>query len=136
MFAEPDEVIARIEEDVRRAQRYESLVAATATVSVRVESTRQDVALEVDHTGLVVDMVIKQEALSRGGVGLANEIVALCSRAKIEVQQRLMKAAGEVLSGDDPMVDQLQSEVDALVEREHDRLAERDHAKRGGIVWR
>ena len=72
MYENPDEAIARVEEDVRRAQqraaRYPKLQKSIDGVRVRVVSSRRDLAVEVrEHPGRDVPGAELPHAIGPGG---------------------------------------------------------------------
>lgn len=108
MFEDADAAIARVEEDVRRAQeraeRLPSLVAAAAAVRGTATSRRRDLTVEVDQSGGVVDLRITDAALDLGSSRLSSELLALIGQAKADAQRQLLAAATELLGEDDPAV--------------------------------
>lgn len=108
MFPDADAAIARVEDDIRRAQeraeRLPSLVAAAAAVRGTATSRRRDLAVEVDQSGAIVDLRISDAALDLGGSRLSAEIVALTAEARADAQRQVLEAATELLGEDDPAV--------------------------------
>ncbi len=121
MFENADEALARVQDDIRRAQwraeRMPDLHAATARARGFAASDTEDLRVEIDHTGAVTSLHIDDAALSRGGTALAAELVQLMGQARTELQRTLLDSAIELLGDDDPIVityrDTLQAEIDA-----------------------
>ena len=121
MFENADEALARVQDDIRRAQwraeRMPDLHAATARARGFAASDTEDLRVEIDHTGAVTSLHIDDAALSRGGSALAAELVQLMGQARTDLQRTLLDSAIELLGDDDPIVityrDTLQAEIDA-----------------------
>lgn len=108
MFEDADAAIARVEDDIRRAQeraeRLPSLVTAAAAIRGTATSRRRDLAVEVDQSGAIVDLRISDAALDLGGSRLSAEIIALTAEARADAQRKVLEAATELLGEDDPAV--------------------------------
>lgn len=119
MFEDADAAIARVEEDVRRAQeraeRLPSLVAAAAAIRGTATSRRRDLTVEVDQSGSVVDLRITDAALDLGSARLSSELLALIAEAKADTQRQILAAATELLGEDDPAVATLRATTAAAV---------------------
>lgn len=121
VFENADDAIAKVQDDIRRAQwraeRIPDLQAATARTRGLATSEAEDLRVEIDHTGAVTSLHIDDQALSRGGSALAAELVQLMGQARTELRRKLLESAVELLGDDDPIVstyrDTLQAEVDS-----------------------
>lgn len=111
MFDDPDEAIARVQEDIQRAQeraaRMPQLREATEAVRGYAISRHRDIEVEMDHTGQVTALRIANQALTRGGTKVAADIMDLLTVARHNVQAQMLEAASGVLGADDPMLDML-----------------------------
>jgi hypothetical protein len=120
VFDNADDAIAKVEEDVRRAQQragwLPQLRAAIEAAWGRAVSRQRDLAVEVDHTGQVTSLRIHDVALERGGTRLASDLVGLVSQARHEVKKLVLAAASDVLGEDDPLLGSFRVTVDAGVE--------------------
>ncbi|MFJ3394060.1 YbaB/EbfC family nucleoid-associated protein [Leifsonia aquatica] len=116
MFDDADAAIAKITEDVRRAQeraeRLPLLQATTEAARGSAISAQRDIAVTVDQTGQVTELRIDDRALDRGGSRLAADIVQLLARARDDVRVKLLTAAADVLGKDDPIVDSFRERVE------------------------
>jgi hypothetical protein len=115
VLGDADEAIARVQDDVRRAEaravRFGELREAVAAVRGRAVSRARDVAVEVDSTGAVTDLQISDQALHRGGIGLSAEIVALIAAAGRDARRSTADVAGGILGDDDPTVASLRAQL-------------------------
>jgi hypothetical protein len=103
-----DDAIAKVEEDVRRAQerleRLPLLRAAVEAVRGSAVNQQRDMAVTVDNTGEAVSIRIEDKALDRGATRLSTDLIRLLKQARQDVQERMTIAAAEVLGEDDPVV--------------------------------
>lgn len=129
VLGDADEAIARVQDDVRRAQaravRFGELREAIAAVRGRAVSRARDVAVEVDSTGGVIDLQISDAALDRGGSRLAAEIMGLIAMAGRDARRSTADVAGGILGEDDPTVASLRTQLE-------DDEAD---ARAGGASW-
>lgn len=111
MFANPDDAIARVEDDIRRAQqraeRMSQLRSEAEAVRGSAISRQRDIEVEMDHTGQVTGVIINDQALDRGGRRVAADIMELLGRARQDVQAQMLEVASRLLGEDDPLLDML-----------------------------
>jgi hypothetical protein len=117
VYHNADQAIARIEDDVRRAQkrmeRLPLLQEAAASVRGSAVTQQRDIAVTVDNTGEVVSLQIEDRALSRGAARISADLIRLLKQARHDVQVQMVAAAIEVLGDDDPIVDSYRHMVEA-----------------------
>ncbi|QAY59804.1 hypothetical protein ET475_07240 [Microbacterium protaetiae] len=115
MFTDADEAIARVEDDVRRAQgraqRMSRLQEAAA--AARGVGRGREVVVQVDQTGELVDLRIADAALSRGGAGVARLVLESMRMARTDLRRNLLAAASEILGDDDPVLGGLRAQLEA-----------------------
>lgn len=108
MFDSSDEAIARVEEDVRRAQqraaRYPALQSAIDGVRARAVSPRRDLAVEVDAGGVVRALDVSDAALDRSGRQVGDELLELIGRASRDARAQTLALTTEIMGADDPIV--------------------------------
>ncbi len=114
MFDDAEAAIARVEQDVRRAQqRAERMTRLQqVTAAARGVVRRTEVAVEVDHTGQLTDLRIADSALNRGGSGVARLVLETVRLARRDLQRNLLVAAADVLGDDDPVLDGLRAQLE------------------------
>ncbi len=112
-----DEAIARVEDDVRRAQqraeRYPALQASIDAVRGSAVSIRRDLSVEVDAGGVLRDLRIADAALDRGGERVASEILDLVAKATRTARAKTLEATTEIMGADDPIVTTIAQQLDA-----------------------
>jgi len=110
MFDDADEAIARVEDDVRRAQQRAARMSQlqSATAAARGVGRHR----EVDHTGELTALRIADAALSRGGAGVARLVLDTVRDARADLRRNLLTAAAEVLGDDDPVLDGLRAQLE------------------------
>ena len=117
MFEEPDEVLARVQDDMRRAQqRAEALPrlqAAIDAIRVSVLSDQRDMTVEVDASGRLTRLEIADAALERGGSRVSADVMALIGTAARRARATTLEATSRLLGDDDPVAQVLKTEVDA-----------------------
>ncbi|MDQ1131035.1 hypothetical protein [Microbacterium sp. SORGH_AS_0888] len=117
MFGDADAAIARIEEDVRRAQRraerYPAFQAAVDGVRARAVSRRRDVAVEVDAGGIVRVLEVTDAAAERGGRYVTQEVMALIGAASRDARAKTLAITAEILGEDDPIVKVVAADLEA-----------------------
>lgn len=117
MFEDPDDVIARVQDDVRRAQqraeRLPQLTAAVAEVRGEARSPQRDVWVEVDGSGALVGLDITDEAWARRGRQISTDVVALVAEARRVAQRRILEATESILGAGDPAYAAILAEADA-----------------------
>lgn len=119
-FSNPEESLARIQEDVARAEaRAKALPLMQeqiAQVRGRAQSRQRDITVEVDSSGQVAALEISDDALGRGGRALSREVVELIRTATIRVREQSLAITAELLGADDPIVkltaDQLSADTE------------------------
>jgi DNA-binding protein YbaB len=108
MFENADEAIAKIEDDIRRAEkraeRLPELQTAIDAVRARAISRQRDVAVEVDAGGVVRELEISDAALERGGRRLSQDVLALIRSATQDARARTLGLTTEILGEEDPLV--------------------------------
>lgn len=113
VYADPDEVIARVEADARqsdeRAAKMPAFEAALAQVKGEAVSPRRDMRVEVDSTGRVVALRIAEPALTRGAQRLSQEVLALIRAAEADARRATLESVEHLLGPDDPITRQLRS---------------------------
>lgn len=113
VYADPDEVIARVEADARRsderAAKMPAFEAALAQVKGEAVSPRRDMRVEVDSTGRVVALRIAEPALTRGAQRLSQEVLALIRAAEADARRATLESVEQLLGPDDPITRQLRS---------------------------
>jgi len=114
MFDDADEAIARVEDDVRRAQRRAERMSQLqqSTRAARGVGRGREVVVEVDRSGELVDLRIADAALSRGGVGVARLVLDATRLARRDLRRNLLAAASEILGDDDPVLDELRVQLE------------------------
>lgn len=122
-FDGADAAIARVEEDVRRAQqraqRYPALQAALDGVRARATSPRRDLAVEVDAAGVLRDLTIHDDAFERGGANVAQEILGLIERARTDARSQTLAHTTELMGADDPIVKAIAADLEAQESGDH-----------------
>jgi DNA-binding protein YbaB len=122
-FDNADEAIARVEEDVRRAQqraaRYPQLQAAIDAVRARATSPRRDLSVEVDAAGVLRDLTIDDDAFERGGAKVAQEILELIERARSDARRQTLAHTTELMGADDPIVKAVAADLEAQETGDH-----------------
>ena len=117
MFSGPEDSLARVEDDVRRAQARAAVLPRlqeeVAGVRARVLSRRRDIAVEVDSNGVLVGLEISDAAVARGGRAVSGEVMDLFARATREVRERTLAITEELLGADDPIVQLTAAQLDA-----------------------
>jgi DNA-binding protein YbaB len=123
VFDEPDEVLARIDDDVRRVQQR---AAALAELQRSVDGIRgvarsdqHDVTVEVDSSGRVTDLRIEDQAFQRGGQQLSGEILALIAAALRSAREQALAVTTELLGEDDPMIGVIRAEDESAAAGSH-----------------
>lgn len=114
MFDDADEAIARVEEDVRRAQQRAARMSQLqrATAAARGVGRHREVVVEVDHTGEITGLQIADAALRRGGAGVSRLVLETMRVARTDLRRNLLTAATEVLGDDDPVLDGLRAQLE------------------------
>lgn len=114
MFDDADEAIARVEQDVRRAQRRAQQMGRLqqVTAATRGMARRTEVTVEVDHTGRLTELRIADSALSRGGAGVARLILETVRLARRDLQRNLLTEASDLLGEDDPVLAVLRAQLE------------------------
>lgn len=111
VFTNPDEALARVEDDVRRArvraERFAELRAGIDVVRGRATSPRQDISVTVDASGVLIGLRVMDAALDRGGERLAADIRSLLVAAGQDARRAAAAATADVLGDDDPVAAQL-----------------------------
>ncbi|WP_433675740.1 hypothetical protein [Microbacterium gorillae] len=121
VFNNPEESLARIQEDVARAEaRAKALPLMQeqiAQVRGRAQSRQRDISVEVDASGQVSGLDISDDALSRGGRAVSREVLDLIKTATIRVREQSLAITTELLGADDPIVkltaDQLAADIES-----------------------
>lgn len=115
-FESPDEAIARVNDDVRRAENRAASLSrvqgAIAELRGVAKSRAGDVRVEVDTSGALKDLEVSDTALDRGGRELAGEVLRLVAMATVDVQRRMLELTIEVMGDEDPIVRTLEAAVD------------------------
>lgn len=123
VFGDADAAIARVEEDVRRAQqraeRYPALQAAIDDVRARAVSSRRDVAVEVDAGGILRSLEISDAALTRSGRQVSEEVMALIAAASRDARAETLALTTEIMGEDDPIVKAVAADLEALETGSH-----------------
>ncbi|MBZ4487197.1 hypothetical protein LQ938_00060 [Microbacterium sp. cx-55] len=113
VYADPDEVLARVEADARRSEeraaKMPAFEAALAQVRGEAVSPRRDIRLEVDSTGRVTALRISEPALGRGAQRLSHEILGLIRAAEADSRRATLESVEQLLGPDDPITRQLRS---------------------------
>lgn len=108
MYETPEDALARIEDDVRRAEeraaRLPELQAAMESVRGRAISIRRDIAVEVDSGGQLHALDISDAALELGGRRVSQEVLMLVRKATQDVRAQTLALSVEILGEDDPIV--------------------------------
>lgn len=108
MHDTPEDSLARIREDVRRAEERGALLpqlqAAVDGVRGRAISPRRDISVEVDSSGALRALNISDAALERGGRRLSQEVMDLVSKATQDVRAQTLALSVEILGEEDPLV--------------------------------
>lgn len=116
MYGDADAAIARVEEDVRRAQqRAEKLPLLREAVDAArgtAVSRERDLGVTVNLSGRIVALTIDDSALARGGTRLAADLVRLLGQAHQDLQRQVLGSAIEALGDDDPIVDTYRSSIE------------------------
>lgn len=120
VFNNPEESLARIQEDIARAEaRAKALPLMQeqiAQVRGRAQSRQRDISVEVDASGQVSGLDISDDALSRGGRAVSREVLDLVKTATIRVREQSLAITTELLGADDPIVkltaDQLAADIE------------------------
>lgn len=115
MFEEPDEVLARVQDDVRRAQKRAEalprLQAAVDEIRATARSQRRDISVEVDSSGRVTRFEILDGAFDRGGRRVSSDVMALIASAQKGARAKTLAATAELLGDDDPIASMMRAEV-------------------------
>jgi hypothetical protein len=123
MFGSADEAIARVEDDVRRAQeraaRYPLLQSAIDDVRVRSSSPRRELSVEVDAAGVLRSLDITDDALDLGGRRLGEEVLALIEAARRDARARTLALTTEIMGDDDPIVKTIAADLEAQESGSH-----------------
>ncbi|PTT20562.1 hypothetical protein DBR36_05635 [Microbacterium sp. HMWF026] len=112
-----DEAIARVEDDVRRAQqraeRYPALQASIDAVRGSAVSIRRDLSVEVDAGGVLRDLRIADAALYCCKQQAASEILELVAKATRTARAKTLEATTEIMGADDPIVATIAQQLEA-----------------------
>jgi DNA-binding protein YbaB len=123
VFDEPDEVLARIDDDVRRVQQRAAILATLQQTVDGIRGTarsdQHDVTVEVDSSGRVTDLRIEDQAFQRGGRQLSGEILALIRAALRSAREQALAATAELVGEDDPMIGVIRAEDEAAAANSH-----------------
>lgn len=110
-----DESIARIEDDVRRAQaraeRVSALREAIDAVRGTATTRERDISVTVDSAGVLCDLRIADTALGRPGARLSADVLTLTVAARRHASEAAAAAAADALGDDDPIVATLRRHV-------------------------
>ena len=108
---DPDLIVERIDDDIRRvqdrAEKMNELSQASARVRGASASQQRDLAVEVDSAGRVTKLQIANQALSRGGSRVAAELMELFARAHQHAQEQMLETATGLLGEGDPVLEVL-----------------------------
>jgi len=130
VYGSPEETLARIEEDTRRAQergeKLPVLQAAIADVRAKAEARTRDISVEVDAAGVVRDLEIADSALDRGGRRVSAEVMELIAKATKNARVRTLDVTTEIMGESDPIVGVVAAEL--IPDQEDDGVT-----RRGGL---
>ena len=83
--------------------------AAVAAVRGKAYSSARDIFVEVDSAGRVVDLRLTEHAIARGAQRVTHEILATIREAEAQARTATLRAVGDLLGEDDPIVEQLKT---------------------------
>lgn len=83
--------------------------AALANARGKASSPSRDILVQVDSTGRVVDLRLTEAALARGAKRLTHELLATIRSAEEDARTSTLRAVGDLLGDDDPIVEQLRA---------------------------
>ncbi|MFZ4840877.1 hypothetical protein [Mycetocola saprophilus] len=122
MIQDPDEVLAGIDEDVRRAERrmaaQAQLVETMGQLRGIATDRGRDITVEVDTSGAITNLKLTDRATALGGTKLAPEILRVVADARGNLQEQMLASAQELLGEDDPALGALRAEVEDHRERQ------------------
>ncbi len=130
VYGSPEETLARIEEDTRRAQergeKLPMLQAAIADVRAKAVARTRDISVEVDAAGVIRDLEIADSALDRGGRRVSTEVMELIAKATKNARVRTLEVTTEIMGESDPIVGVVAAEL--IPDQEDDGVT-----RRGGL---
>jgi hypothetical protein len=118
VIEEPDDVIARIADDIQRVQQraeaLPKLQAAVDAVRETARGDRRDLLVEVDASGRLTRLEIDDDAVAdRGGRAVSAEILGLIEKATRGARAKTLAATEQLLGAGDPIAAKLQSDAEA-----------------------
>lgn len=117
MYETPEDALARIRDDVRRAEERGALLPQLQTaideVRGRAVSLRHDITVEVDSSGALRAVNISDSALERGGRGVSEEVMELVGKATQDARAQTLARTVEILGEDDPLVRVVAADLEA-----------------------
>lgn len=117
MFESPEESLAKIQDDVRRAEQRGALLpqlqSAIDGVRGQARSRQRDIAVEVDASGVLRSLDITDLAFDRGGRRLSQEVLELVAKATQEARAQTLALSTEILGEDDPLVKVVAADLQA-----------------------
>lgn len=117
MLEEPDDVIARIADDIERVQRRAEalprLQAAVDAVRATARGERRDLLVEVDAAGRLTRIEIDDAAFERGGRQVSAEVLALVDKATASARTATQQETERLLGADDPIAAKMQADAEA-----------------------
>lgn len=117
MFESPEESLAKIDDDVRRAEQRGALLpqlqSAIDGVRGRAKSRQRDIAVEVDASGALRSLDITDLAFDRGGRRLSQDVLELVAKATQEARAQTLALSTEILGEDDPLVKVVAADLQA-----------------------
>jgi hypothetical protein len=123
VYESPEDSLARIQDDVRRAEQRGALLPQlqTAIDGIRGKATspQRDIAVEVDATGVVRVLDIRDAAFSRGGQRVSHDVLALIREATQNARAQTLARTTEILGESDPLVKVVAADLEAEDSGDH-----------------